>query len=117
MLVTPAITRRAALWGPYTPTIAAMPVRLERPIGSVLKVEWSQTPERIRASANSISTAATPPIARAMGFLKTRQETDAGWAKARSPAGALKSTFQPRYEAISNIDEPPSQPGQMYISR
>ncbi|MDC0720201.1 hypothetical protein POL25_25100 [Nannocystis sp. bb15-2] len=68
-LLTPAITRRAALCGPNAPTIAAIAVRRERPTGSALYVEWSHTPLRIRASANSSSTAAMPPIASATGFL------------------------------------------------
>ena len=53
-------------------------------------------PDRIRASANSSSTAHTPPTPSAMGFLYTRHATESGAQKAGSPRGVRKSTFQPR---------------------
>ncbi len=44
-------------------------VRCDRPIGSVGYVEWSQTPLRMRGSANSSRTAQIPPMPSATGFL------------------------------------------------
>ena len=59
--------------------------------GSVRKLVWSQTPDRTRGSASSSNTAATPPINRATGLLKTRQDTESAAARAGSPAGVVKS--------------------------
>jgi hypothetical protein len=75
--------------------MAARPVRFSRVSGSVLKLEWSQTPERTRGSANSRITAVTPPTNSETGFLNTRHDTESGAARAGSPAGAVKSMRGP----------------------
>jgi hypothetical protein len=74
----------------YTVTIAADPVRRRRPIGSLQNEEFSQTPLRTAGSANSRITAATPPIRRAIGFLKIRHDTEFAESSAASPGGLVK---------------------------
>ena len=83
------------LRAPYTVNIAALPVRCIRAIGSVRKVVKSQTPDRTRGSANSSSTAETPPTNNPIGFLKTRQETESGGTRPLSPTGPDKSGIAP----------------------
>ncbi|MER9632495.1 hypothetical protein NKI97_34485 [Mesorhizobium sp. M0296] len=50
-----------------------------------------QMASRTRGSANSSSTAVTPPMNSAIGFLKIRQDTELGGNSAGSPCGIKKS--------------------------
>src|ERR1700728_1845497 len=79
--------------------MAAKPVRFRRFKGSLRKEECSQTPARTAGSASSRMTAAVPPMNRAMGFLKTRHDTESADTKASSRNGRAKS--------LSRWDAPP----------